>query len=147
MSNGAPIRGSRPRSPGETGVGLVDVLIGLTILAFVTAFLLSVFISGIAQAHTSGTRGEAASWAQSELDYLRFVGYTSSCLNPGTRTITPTSVPCTSVEPALPADLAQATVQVENNVGQTGLKRVTIQVFHVPGNVLYRVATYEAQFL
>ena len=146
MNSVAPSPGSRLDRGRESGVGLVDVLIGLTILGFVTASLLSVFISGIAQAHNSGIRGEAAAWVQSELDYLRFVGYTSSCLNPGTRTITPTSVPCTSVEPALPADLAQATVQVENNIGQTGLKRITIQAFQTTGSVLYRVATYEAQF-
>lgn len=132
---------------GEAGVTLVDVMVGLTILAFATTALFSVFLSGIAQARTSGVRGEAAAWAQSEIDYLRYVGYTSVCLNAGTRTITPTSVPCTSVEPALPADLAQATVQVEYNVGQTGLKRITVQISQVPSTVLYRVVTYETQFL
>ncbi len=140
----------RPRlrsDPGEAGVTLVDVMIGLTILAFVTTALFSVFLSGIAQAQTSGVRGEAAAWAQSEIDYLRYVGYTSVCLDAGTRTITPTSIPCTSVEPTLPVDLAQATVQVENNVGQTGLKRITIEVSRVPGIVLYRVVTYATQFL
>jgi len=138
----------RPRGfPGVAGVTLIDVMVGLTILAFVTAALLSIFISGIAQARTSGVRGEAATWAQSEIDYLRYVGYTNSCLNAGTRTITPTSVPCTTVEPALPADLAQATVQVEDNVGQTGLKRITIQISRESGIVLFRVVTYETQFL
>jgi len=131
----------------DAGVTLVDVMIGLTILAFVTASLLSIFISGIAQARTSGVRGEAAAWAQSEIDYLRYVGYTSVCLGAGTRTITPTSLPCTSVEPTLPADVAQATVQVENNIGQAGLKRITIQISGVSGTVLYRVVTYETQFL
>jgi type II secretory pathway pseudopilin PulG len=128
-------------------VTLIDVMVGLTILAFVTAALLSIFISAIAQARTSGVRGEAAAWAQSELDYLRYVGYTNSCLSAGTRTITPTSVPCTSVEPPLPPDLAQATVQVENNIGQTGLKRITIQISRESGIVLYTVVTYETQFL
>jgi len=137
----------RPRGIfGAAGVTLIDVMVGLTILAFVTAALLSIFISGIAQARTSGVRGEAAAWAQSEIDYLRYVGYTNSCLSAGTRTITPASVPCTSVEPTLPPDLAQATVQVENNVGQTGLKRITIQVSRESGIVLYRVVTYETQF-
>jgi len=51
------------------------------------------------------------------------------------------------VEPALPADLAQATVQVEDNVGQTGLKRITIQISRESGIVLFRVVTYETQFL
>jgi hypothetical protein len=137
----------RIRDLGEAGLTLVDVIIGLTILAFVTAALYSVLLSGIAQAQTSGVRGEAAAWAQSEIDYLRYVGYTSVCLNAGTRTITPTSLPCTSVEPTLPAELAQATVQVEYNVGQAGLKRITIQVSRAPGVVLYRVVTYETQFL
>ena len=130
----------------DDGVALLDVMIGLTLLSFVTAALFSIFLWGITQARTSGARGEAAAWAQSEIDYLRFMGYTSSCLYAGTRTITPTSVPCTSVEPALPADLAQATVQVENNVGLAGLKRVTIQVSRT-GAVLYRMVTYETQFL
>lgn len=137
----------RIRDLGEAGLTLVDVIIGLTILAFVTAALYSVLLSGIAQAQTSGVRGEAAAWAQSEIDYLRYVGYTSVCLGAGTRTITPTSLPCTSVEPTLPAELAQATVQVEYNVGQAGLKRITIQVSRAPGVVLYRVVTYETQFL
>ncbi len=139
---------ARSRSDlGEAGVTLVDVMIGLTILAFATAALFNIFLSGIAQAQTSGVRGEAAAWAQSEIDYLRYVGYTSVCLNAGIRTITPTSVPCTSVEPTLPAELAQATVQVENNVGQTGLKRITLEVSRVSGIILYRVVTYETQFL
>jgi len=137
----------RIRDPREAGLTLVDVIIGLTILAFVTAALYTVLLSGIAQAQTSGVRGEAAAWAQSEIDYLRYVGYTSVCLNAGTRTITPTSLPCTSVEPTLPAELAQATVQVEYNIGQAGLKRITIQVSRAPGVVLYRVVTYETQFL
>jgi Tfp pilus assembly protein PilV len=135
------------RDPAQAGVTLVDVMIGLTILAFVTAALFNIFLSGIAQAQMSGVRGEAAAWAQNEIEYLRYVGYTSACLGAGTRTITPTSVPCTSVEPLLPADLAQATVQVENNIGQSGLKRITIQVSHVAGIVLYTVVTYETQFL
>jgi hypothetical protein len=131
---------------GETGVTLIDVMVGLTILAFVTVALLNIFISGIAQARTSGVRGVAAAWAQSEIDYLRYVGYASSCLATGTRTITPASIPCTSVEPMLPAGLAQAIVQVENNIGQTGLKRIGIEIDRAPGIVLYKVATYETQF-
>jgi len=138
---------SRLRSRlGEHGVALIDAMVGLTILAFVTAALLSIFVSGIAQARTSGVRGEAAAWAQSEIDYLRYVGYTSPCLNGGTRTITPTSAPCTPVEPALPAGLAQALVQVEDNVGQAGLKRIGIEISRTPGRVLYKVVTYETQF-
>jgi hypothetical protein len=137
----------RRRSERAQGIALVDVIIGLTILAFVTASLFTIFLSGIAQAHVSGARGEAAAWAQSELDYLRFGGYGSACLAAGTRTLMPTSSGCTLMEPTLPADLAQATVQVENNIGQTGLKRITVQVFQVPGVLLYRVVTYETQFL
>lgn len=130
---------------------LIDVMVGLTILAFVAASLFGIFLSAIAQARTSGVRGEAAAWAQSEIDFLRYVGYNSSCLNVATRTITPTSASCAaaplaSLEPILPATLAQATVQVENNVGQTGLKRITIQVSQFPGVVLESVVTYEAQF-
>ena len=135
------------RDPAQAGVTLVDVMVGLAILAFATTVLFNIFLSGIAQAQTSGVRGEAAAWAQSEIDYLRFVGYTSVCLGAGTRTITPTSVPCTPVEPILSSDLAQATVQVENNIGLTGLKRITIQVSRAPGIVLYTAVTYETQFL
>lgn len=131
---------------GETGVTLIDVMVGLTILAFVTVALLNIFISGIVQARTSGVRGKAAAWAQSEIDYLRYVGYTSSCLDTGARTITSTSIPCTSVEPPLPADLAQAIVQIEDNVGQSGLKRIGIEIERASGVVLYKVVTYETQF-
>ncbi|HYM90974.1 MAG TPA: hypothetical protein VEW91_04995 [bacterium] len=139
---------SRARHGRERGIGLVDVMIGLTVLAFVTASLLSVFLSSIAQAHASGARAEAATWVQGEADYLRWMGYTSSCLAAGTRTLTPTSAGCTALEPTLPREFAQATVQVENNVlGQTGLKRITIEVSQVPGTVFYRVVTYETQFL
>ncbi len=153
MSHRDPDRRRRPHParPQDAGVTLIDVMVGLTILAFVAASLLAIFVSAIAQARTSGVRGEAASWAQSELDFLRYVGYGSSCLNAGTRTITPTSASCAAspfgnLEPGLPASLAQATVQVENNVGQTGLKRITIQVSQFPGAVLERVVSYETQF-
>jgi hypothetical protein len=131
----------------DRGVALVDVMIGLTILAFVTASLFTVFLSGIAQAHLSGVRGEAAAWAQSELEYLRYAGYGSPCLAAGTRTLTATSSGCGPLEPALPADLAQATVQVENNIGQAGLKRITLAVYQFPGTLLYKAVTYETQFL
>ena len=141
-----PARGARSR--GDAGVGLVDVMIGLTILAFVTATLLSIFLSGITQARTSGLRAEATTWAQSQIDYLRYQGVTSPCLTAGIRTITPVSPVCAALEPALPADLATATVQVETNaLGQAGLRRITIQVSHVPGTVFYQVVTYETQFL
>lgn len=153
MSHRDPDRRGRahPARPLDAGVTLIDVMVGLTILAFVAASLLAIFVSAIAQARTSGVRGEASSWAQSELDFLRYVGYSSSCLSAGTRTITPTSASCAaapfaSLEPALPASLAQATVQVENNVGQTGLKRITIEVSQFPGAVLERVVSYETQF-
>ena len=145
------IRTSRPAPAGDAGVTLVDVMVGLTILAFVAASLFAIFLSAIAQAHTSGVRGEAAAWAQSEIDFLRYVGYGHSCLSAGTRTITPTSASCAAaplagLEPSLPSSLAQATVQVENNIGQTGLKRITIQVSQFPSVVLERVVTYETQF-
>ena len=125
---------SRARSWGERGIGLVDVMIGLTVLAFVTTSLLSVFLSSIAQAHASGVRAEAATWAQGEMDYLRWLGYTNACLAQGTRTLTPTSSGCTALEPSLPHEFDQATVQVEANVlGQPGLKRITIEVPRCPG--------------
>ena len=44
---------------GQAGIGLIDVMIGLTILAFVTTTLLGIFLSGMAQARVSGLRGEA----------------------------------------------------------------------------------------
>lgn len=121
-------------------------MVGLVILAFVAASLFAIFLSAIAQARTSGVKGEAAAWAQSEIDYLRYVGYNSPCLNAGTRTITATSTPCTPLEPPLPASLAQATVQVENNIGLPGLKRITMQVSQFAGVVLERVVTYETVF-
>jgi Tfp pilus assembly protein PilV len=127
-------------------VTLIDVMVGLVILAFVAASLFAIFLSAIAQARTSGVRGEAAAWAQSEIDYLRYAGYSSSCLNAVTRSITATSPPCTPLEPPLPASLAQATVQVENNIGLSGLKRITIQVSQFPSVVLERVVTYETLF-
>jgi len=139
---------SRAGSWGERGIGLVDVMIGLTVLAFVTTSLLSVFLSSIAQAHASGVRAEAATWVQGEVDYLRWLGYANACLAQGTRTLTPISSGCTALEPSLPREFAQATVQVEANVlGQPGLKRITIEVSQVPGTVFYRVVTYETQFL
>ena len=131
----------------ETGIALIEAVIGLTILALVITTVSGVFISGIAQAKTASVRGEAAAWTRSELDYLRYLGYASACLNQGARTITPESPPCTPLEPRLPADLAQATIVVEHNVERPGLKRITIDVAQAPPAILLTVVTYETQFL
>ena len=134
---------SGPGSRRQAGFALADVLTGLTLLSFVTLTLLNIYLSGITHARTAGVDAEAAMWVQAETDYLRWVGYPSVCLAAGTRTITPSSTPCTSVEPALPAEFAQATIQVEDSaLGRPGLKRMTFQVYRVPGAVLYEAATY-----
>ncbi len=129
-------------------MGITDVLVGLTLLGIAVIMLPNLFLTAMSQGKNSGVYGEAATWAQAESDYLRGVGYTSSCLAAGTTTITPTSSGCTGLQPALPKDFPQATVQVENNaLGQTGLKRVTIRVFYPStGTVFYRVVTYVTQF-
>jgi hypothetical protein len=140
----------RRRSPcrfGESGIALVDIIIGMSLLAVATITLTNLFLTAMGQAANAGTNGQAAAWAQAETDYLRGVGYTSACLNPGTTTITSTSSGCTSVQPSLPITFSQATVQVENNaLGQTGLKRITILVYRPAGTVFYRVVTYVTQF-
>jgi Tfp pilus assembly protein PilV len=131
----------------NAGLGLTDVLVGMTLLATAVISLTNLFITAMSQGKNSGVYGEAATWTQGELDYLRAVGFTSSCLAQGTTTITPTSSGCTTLQPALPIDFPQATVQVEDNaLGQTGLKRVTIQIYHPVGTVFYRVVTYVTQF-
>src|SRR5262249_9329483 len=107
----------------------------------------NLFLTAMTQGKGSGVYGEAATWAQAESDYLRSVGYASSCLAAGTTTITPSSSRCTTPQTALPRDFPHATVQVENNVGQTGLKRVTIKIFYPSTSaVFYRVVTYVTQF-
>ncbi len=139
-----------PRRPGqsETGFGLVDVVVGMTLLAIAVMLLPNLFLTAMTQGKNSGVYGEAATWAQAEFDYLRGVGFTSPCLAQGTTTITPASSGCTTLQPALPNDFPQATMQVENNaLGQTGLKRVTINIYYPStGTVFYRVVTYVTQF-
>jgi hypothetical protein len=127
---------------------MADVVVGLTLLAIAVILLPNLFLSAMTQGKSSGVYGEAATWAQAESDYLRGVGYTSSCLNAGTTTVTPNSSGCTTLQPTLPKDFPQATVQVENNaLGQTGLKRVTILIYYPStGTVFYRVVTYVTQF-
>jgi Tfp pilus assembly protein PilV len=143
---GRRVRPGSARHP-DAGLGLTDVLVGMTLLAMAVISLTNLFITAMSQGKNSGVYGEAATWAQGELDYLRAVGFTSSCLIQGTTTITPTSSGCTALQPALPVDFAQATVQVEDNaLGQTGLKRVTIQMYHPTGTLFYRVVTYVTQF-
>ena len=127
---------------------MIDVVVGMTLLAISVILLPNLFLTAMTQGKSSGAYGEAATWAQAEFEYLRGVGFTSSCLAQGTTTITPTSSGCTALQPALPMDFPQATVQIENNaLGQTGLKRVTVKVFYPStGTVFYRVVTYVTQF-
>jgi hypothetical protein len=137
----------RPGRP-EAGLGMTDVLVGMMLVGISVVLLPNLFLSAMTQGKNSGVYGEAATWAQAESDYLRGVGFTSSCLAQGTTTITPTSSGCTALQPALPRDFPQATMQVEDNaLGQTGLKRVTIMVYYPStGAVFYRVVTYVTQF-
>jgi hypothetical protein len=120
----------------------------MTQLSISVISLPNLFLTAMTQGKNSGVYGEAATWAQAEFDYLRSVGFTSPCLAQGTTTITPTSSGCTTLQPALPRDFPQATLQVEDNaLGQTGLKRVTIKVsYPSTGTVFYRVVTYVTQF-
>lgn len=136
------------RARHEAGLGMTDVLVGMTLLGIAVILLPNLFLSAMTQGKSSGVHGEAATWVQAESDYLRGVGFTSPCLAAGTTTITPTSSGCTGLQPALPQDFPQATVQVEDNaLGQTGLKRVTIKVFYPStGTVFYRMVTYVTQF-
>jgi hypothetical protein len=127
---------------------MTDVLVGLTLLGISVVLLPNLFLTAMTQGKNSGVYGEAAVWAQAESEYLRGVGFTSPCLAQGTTTITPTASGCTALQPALPRDFPQATVQVEDNaLGQTGLKRVTIKIFYPStGTVFVRVVTYVTQF-
>ena len=140
---------------GEVGLTLVDVTIGLVILATATFLIFNVFVSGMTQSRASGVQTEAATWTQGEVEYLRGLSYTwgpsytPPCLVAGTWTITSGSGGCTSqpFQP-LPAEFDHASVQIEDNaLGQTGLKRITIQVFKPSTNVFYRVVTYVTQFV
>lgn len=120
----------------------------MTLLAISVLLLPNLFLTAMTQGKNSGVYGTAAVWAQAEFDYLRGVGFTSPCLAQATTTITPTSVGCTTLQPALPRDFPQATLQVENNaLGQSGLKRVTVKVYYPSTSVVfYRVVTYVTQF-
>jgi hypothetical protein len=148
------LRTRRMRVPRDAGVALIDVMIGLTLLAFVTAALMNIFLFATAQARSSGIRGEAGAWVQGEIDYLRLQGYSGpACLAAGpAKTITPGSTLCGAApEPPLPASFNKATIQVEDwgatlTPPRSGLKRITIEVYRVPGNVLYRVVTYATSF-
>jgi hypothetical protein len=137
----------RPRRQ-EAGLGLTDVVVGMTLLGLAVMMLPNLFLTAMTQGKNSGVYGEAATWAQAEFDYLRGIGFTSPCLAQGTTTITPTSSGCTALQPALPIDFPQATIQVEDNaLAQTGLKRVTIMVYYPStSTVFYRVVTYVTQF-
>ncbi len=140
------------RARGDDGLTLVDVTIGLVILAIATFLVFNVFVTGITQARASGVQTEATAWANGEVEYLRWLGYTqwltSSCIAASTRTIPPNSSGCTTLEPVLPNDFGQATVRVEDNaLGQPGLKRITIKVFTPLGKVIYEVVTYVTQFV
>jgi hypothetical protein len=132
---------------GDDGLTLIDITIGLVILAIATFLIFNVFVTGIRQAKASGVKTEATAWTNREVEYLRF---TYSCLTAGTWTIAPSSPACNpaGLEPALPTDFDHATVQVQDNaVGQAGLKRITIQVFTRTGKLIYEVVTYVTQFV
>jgi Tfp pilus assembly protein PilV len=130
----------------EQGFSLTDILVGMTLLAISTISLTNLFIGAMGQGKNAGVAAHAAVWAQAETDYLRSVGYGSSCLAAGITTITSTSSGCTVVQPPLPIEFPTATVQVEDTaLGMAGLKRVTVLVYRPTGIVYYRVVTYVAQ--
>lgn len=125
------------------GFAMIDVVVGMTVLAFVSISVMNVFLTVFTQARTSGVHAEAATWVQGEAEYLRGLDFDHTCLGAGARTITPTSPPCSAVEPPLPAGFVQASVQVEDDaLGRPGLKRLTIEVSRTAGTVFFRVATY-----
>jgi hypothetical protein len=144
----APSAGRGRPGRHEIGLGLTDVVVGMTLLGIAVMLLPNLFLTAMTQGKNSGVYGEAATWAQAEFDYLRGVGFTSTCLAQATTTITPASSGCTALQPTLPKDFPQATMQVEDNaLGQTGLKRVTIIVYYPStSTVFYRVVTYVTKF-
>lgn len=121
----------------------MDIIVGLSVLAFVTLAVMNIFLAGVGQARTAGVHGEAAAWVQAEVDYLRALGYGHACLAAGTRTRTPGTAGCTALDPALPAAFTRATITVEADVPLPRTKRVTIEVFRA-ARLFFRSATYVA---
>ncbi len=134
----------------DAGATILDTLAGMAFLAIVVSSLANFFLGTMTQAKSAGLRAEAAVWAQAELDYLRGLSYPNSyqnsCLTVATNTYTPTSSGCTSLQPALPSDFTKATVQIDTVPGQSGLKRITIQVYQTATTVLFTTVTYVAQY-
>ncbi len=108
----------------ERGFTLLEVMVGMILLASIVVLLTQTFMAAISRADETGDHSLAAAWVQGYGDYLRNQGYGIT----GTWTETPAS--CTSPEPCLPTAFSSASVQV-STTAFAGLKQLDITVYKV----------------
>ncbi len=108
----------------ERGFTLLEVMVGMILLAAIVVLLTQAFMAAISRADETGDHSLGAAWIQAYQDYMRNQGYSIT----GTWTETPAG--CTSPEPCLPAAFSSASIQV-STTGYAGLKQLDITLYKV----------------
>lgn len=106
----------------QPGFTLLEVMVGMMLLAALVVLLTQAFMAAISRADETGDHSLAAAWIQSYVDYLRNQGYGIT----GSWTETPAS--CTSPEPCLPSAFGSASIQV-STTAFVGLKQLDITLY------------------
>ncbi|MGH2371860.1 MAG: type II secretion system protein [bacterium] len=108
----------------ERGFTLLEVMVGMILLAAIVVLLSQAFMAAISRADETGDHSLGAAWTQAYVDYLRNQGYSIS------GTWTETAASCASPEPCMPAAFSSASIQV-STTAYAGLKQLDITLYKV----------------
>ncbi len=117
-----PIRQALGRPRGERGFTLLEVMVGMLLLAAIVIVLSQAYLAALSRAGETGDQSAGAAWMQAMVDYLRNTGYALS----GSWDEIPAS--CPQPRPCLPKQFASARVAVTSGPG-AGLKQVNITLY------------------
>lgn len=110
------------RGSGERGFTLLEVMVGMLLLAAIVIVLSQAYLAALSRAGETGDQSAGAAWTQAMVDYLRNTGYAVS----GSWDEVPAS--CTQPRPCLPRQFSSARVAVAAGP-VVGLKQVNITLF------------------
>lgn len=108
----------------ERGFTLLEVMVGMILLASIVVLLTQAFMAAISRADETGDHSLAAAWIQAYVDYLRNQGYSV------TGTWSETTASCASPEPCLSGAFSSASIQV-STTAFVGLKQLDITLYRV----------------
>ncbi|MDR7521813.1 MAG: prepilin-type N-terminal cleavage/methylation domain-containing protein [Armatimonadota bacterium] len=126
------------RSGGQRGFTLIEVMIGMLLLASIVVMLAQGYMAALSRAGETGDHTMAAAWAQAMVDYLRNQGYGVS----GSWSETPAA--CAAPKPCLPPVFSRADIVV-SNTGIPSLKQIDITLYRMgSGSPFMALSTYAA---